>query len=837
MTKHKRKHKKRGRASRKLSPVQRLARATTWLGQARYKEAIADFKLLLKAERRPEWEQQLMEAYRLYIDQLIAAGSEAAAVTAWKNAHNDTGLSLEHPRYIGLLLSIGRTAEALACYQRLWQQGSSHNLNELSARIAARALSVGDKILDALPPEDPVVTDFPVADKLLTAYCDGDDEQVSQLLRKIAFRSPYRDLRSCISVMLDLESNPDKAKESIKRIAESSPFYPLIKAAQLFYLDAGRLLARFNELSATKQSLVEEVRGWPASQRKLRNKLSALGMEPAPMALFQFCVQFRDLNPEYLRSVALNAVIHAGASRRSSLTLKRFQKYFGRLSVEEQLHAEALMVLQQPYADIEDIETSWNHYLRKLSDTPDVEPLRQALVQRFIVEKVSEYRGGLDRTAARNLRDALRLDPQDKKSYIELLTFYLEEKNLKEAREVLTEALKYYPDDIEILTMGIRVAVAGNAYKKAAGFAKKILAVDPINAQAQNLLLEAHLAHARKLAKGKKWHLVAKELGEARLWGSDPHSEAVIHLLEGIVASAESGKKAGAEKLRQAADLLGASVRAELMLRLEAGLLGQDENDLLEQAGMKGGSVVKDPGEVLEFTALVKKYQQQVGREKTIRVVKALEPALLKSARLSYSREEFEQLCEFWMNMELFKLLEAYADHARKTYPDYPLFDCYYIAAKPRPSVHDLDRLEEAQDLALESGDNALSVRIGRLLEVVGKRMDALGPFYDDGAGEDFLPDSGAFGGSFEATIILAAIDRLPIDRLIEGFAGGDMNKEELQELKATVGEEGLREFLREEAINILIEKGLLPSLDQRRTGSESKPVDEFLPFIPDLFE
>lgn len=71
-------------------------------------------------------------------------------------------------------------------------------LTDLREQLAAQALAGRTEVIAGLSPEDPVVLDHPIAVDALQAYCRGDDIALESHLKRLPFRSPYRDLRQIL---------------------------------------------------------------------------------------------------------------------------------------------------------------------------------------------------------------------------------------------------------------------------------------------------------------------------------------------------------------------------------------------------------------------------------------------------------------------------------------------------------------------------------------------------------------------------------------------------------------------------------------------------------------
>ena len=173
------------------------------------------------------------------------------------------------------------------------------------------------------------------------------------------------------------------------------------------------------------------------------------------------------------------------------------------------------------------------------------------------------------------LARSVELDPYDKPSYLALYRGYLNH-DPKKALYYLEQALSFYPEDVDILTLAMHSAAQRKSFKKAAAYAKTILAVDPINTMAREFLIDAHLGHARKQIKANRLDLAQKELDMARTLDSYERN-INLYYLQGILLLKKGDEKEGVEAIttglrRQGGGLLGLVVYN--MERAVVGLLG-----------------------------------------------------------------------------------------------------------------------------------------------------------------------------------------------------------------------------------------------------------------------
>ena len=99
-----------------------------------------------------------------------------------------------------------------------------------------------------------------------------------------------------------------------------------------------------------------------------------------------------------------------------------------------------------------------------------------------------------------------------------LIGRYRDEDQSKDWHRLAEEAVQRFPDNSAVLQQATASAVARKAYKKAAGFARRLLQIDPINAGVRRQMIELQVAHARKQMRARRADLAAKELALAAEW-------------------------------------------------------------------------------------------------------------------------------------------------------------------------------------------------------------------------------------------------------------------------------------------------------------------------------
>lgn len=719
----KRKSKKRGahgRAGRQqTSPPPSPALAQKALRSGHYREAVVQFKGLLKNEPKAEWREGLAAAYAGRARELEAKGMLKEALAIWENRrqlHPSDPLATEH---VTLLLRLGQVEQAVqACGQALGTL-DRQAAEGLRAHCAALHLFAGASLEGVLPADDPVVSHAGPARDALTAYCAGDDVAAEAALKCIPFRSPYRDWAQLLKALLRLPGK--EVSTLLDRIPADSPFAPLVQAARLALLSEADALAAMGQLGVAARRFAAVLRGWPERRLALWEALHREGEAPAPRRLLRVMWEHRaELGEDWVRQHALRLLVHEYPR-----SLDWFQATgMGRLSGAEKTlvaawHAEES---RNPW----NITDAWLDAISVLRGTSDPAPdsdaaLRLALMHRRLEERwhLLNGPGELRHTVLKQLEQSLRFDPSDRPTYQRLIAYYRAQGQLKDARRLLDEALARWPEDVEVLGEALETSLAGNAFKKAAGFARRILAVDPINRQARDRLLEAHLSHARKQVHKDRHDLAHKELEDAMEWARDARAKARLDLVRGFVDLVEDEAQ-GQAALRTAYQALGGDLAARLDLALEAERLRHSPEALIKTLGLP------KPGhpERAELMAWLHRIRAELdaGQDLPRAVLLYFEPMLKGGAKLDLSRPESESLCETLARLQLNEPRLTYARAALRRWPGEPLFELHAFEARHAGRYwtardQEVERLEEALERARAAGDMRTVHRIAGVLE------------------------------------------------------------------------------------------------------------------------
>ncbi len=690
------------------------------LQNRRYKEAIVLFKDLLKLDRRPDWEQGLADAYRQRAFQVADKGMWQEAIILWDNHVKLDPQSVLSDAYLGWLVHAGqfpKLVKLLADAGSALEQGPvGRRLPETMAVLALQ----NEKLLAALPQEHPISKHHPVVKRAIRAYCAGRDEEYEEALRQIPSRSPYRNVRTLLKALLLMGHDRAAGLELLERIEEDSACRSLARVLQRQAQPAGPDIVAVSELSHKQQALVHKINGYGKAQLNLLRDVKKIAKSSNHRLVFNTVLGNRLLLGE-------------SASRRFCLAMlvdfpdgmDSFQKAFGTLSAFERQRIRALH--EEAQGNYPQAASHWRHAIDELARLPEQgrDRLDEALIFRHIA-KLAEFE--VPAVAIDALEKSLQVDPGDQATYVDLVRLNEKIDSPKEAQEWLEKGLKSFPKDVELLTLAMNDANRRKAFKKAASLAKTLLKIDPINSPARQLLIGAHIGHARKQFRAGKFNLAQQELDQAR--PLDPHRRnASLYFLEGLLALRQKARQHAAELLAEAWRIGGGGLCAQFQLNIEALNLDQP---LSAVASLVPGLDKKYTANRTELSGLVKLIDQYYAEDNR-RLSDALKPlkAILKKSFMQpgLTEDDYFNLGQAFARSTQFDLLEECAAAALRHFALWPAATYFQVYAKckgvaERMTPTDESRLDNALDRAHRAKDTRTTVLIGNFFRELEESED-----------------------------------------------------------------------------------------------------------------
>ena len=719
------------------------ARAAETLQQGRFKEAIELFKQLVRQDPRPEWREALADAYSGRARALAAKGMFKEAAMVLENTLTQAGLLREPQLYATCLIRDGQQPKAAAYLLHCVASGAVPAGRQAALEELTAALLVTVPLLPA-----PARPDLPEAARwrelaaasraALAAWVDGAPaEEIEQHLKRISLRSAFRPIRLLLQSLTTLPPDPERTGRRLETIAPGSPFFPFRQAVEAAVRAGSGLDAdAWRRLTPTQQAFAAETGGLQAVAVQSLGRLSTAARS-GPAALFAWLLKQADLPQDEVKSACLNLLPQI-ADR-----VSQFETRFGPLSQLERHRVQALAA--ETRGDWRAVERSWSLAARLTGSAGDrISRLSSGVIYRHLAHLASlhpEIEGGDDDGDGEifYLERSGEADPDHIPTVLGRIAHYRREARDKDWHRLADEAVQRFPDESQILLQATQSAVARRAYKKAAGFARRMLKIDPINPEVRRQMIELQLAHARKQMRAKRPDLAAKELSQAAEWDRPDAPSGLLRIARGL-AGLQNGEKEQAEAwLREGVALASGGVAGWFRAVLEAELMqcaGGDARWLREElAGARRTPPTKEP--VLAVVSALG--QVEAGEDK-----RALSGLLLETlawleqgAGIIWSPTEFQFLADVFVRFGAFELLGRYARAARQREPGNPEWRFHEIVARTRGNgnamtmaeTHELDDMAEA---ASERRDFHAARRIARFLGMDLPRSSRTGRMADD---------------------------------------------------------------------------------------------------------
>lgn len=824
-----------GRAARKPTkpqqqdPASREREALAALANGRWRDAIVALKALLKedaaGERTPARRLALADAYAGRARELSGKGMLKEALAIWDNR---AALGPEVPpalEHAALKLRLGDPEQLLA----LWSRAGALSRDErqqVGARLAAAVLAGDASLPQKLADDDPVRRHAEPARAALAAYCAADDANLEAALADIPFRSPYRDVALLLKALSRMGVEPETSRATLARIGDDSAFAPLRRVAEAALLPDTGFLAALGGLGPRQAELAAALRGWSAEQLALAQALASLDASAAApagtdaagrQAMLRLLQRHRDLLGADWAGRAEQRLLLSGArpGRGASGRGRRAPAHSMSAVDAALFQARQTEAEHRPWAALE----AWGAFAAALieaKETPSDDPNRRLAIA-LALRRTDQYLDLLgtqaphpealsdQSTAAAQLERSLDWDPDHRETYLRLIGWYRRTDRLKDARRVLSAAQDRWPRDMAVLEAALDLALAGSAFKKAAGLARQMLEIDPINSGARRRLVDAHISHAAKQMPKNRLDLAAKELRQARQWTERGASLDTLRerldLLEALVQLDGQNLDAARTRVQELLAQRGPASVGQVELALTAALLKLDQHQLAKLLRLRKAKA-RNQTELALILARLRDFAEQRDHYSG-GLVERLTTLLKGAPWKSLEAEQLELACETFRRMRLSDARREAAGAALKRWPQAPVFAYHALeskyAGRGMPSAADSLLLERALERAEHDGDARMVNRLLSLREQLWPfsglpMLDFPGPS-DDFPGEP--QDSNAAAG---LDALLDALDHLPLEQVLAALDLPKRMRKQLLKIARAEGEAEVIEILKDMA-------------------------------------
>ena len=710
------------------SPAILAARGAEALRLGRFKEAVEAFKQVLRQDPQPQWRQALAQAYTGRARDLAAKGMFKEAVIVLENTRAADGTLSAPLLHLVCLLRQGqhqRAAEAVQTYLagNPALLAGTGRLAELAAGLWLAVPTRAAAPPGAPPPDGSWAALVQQAAEALSAWTQGQlPEEVERRLAALPLRSVVRPLRLILKALITGRENAGNAAELLGLVPADGVFGPLATAATMaLTADAEAMLAGWGQLSTAQQSFIAAARGLPAAAPALLSTILDAERR-GPAALFSLLIrQPAPLPRADLRAACLDLLVQVPAQ------MPYFERVFGPLSEPEKHRVLALAA--EVKRDWFTAEAHWRTLAESLARQAGPEAkLGQGVIYRHLADPTLAFPHVLVREdedpQAYYLEQSLAADPGHLPTSLRLIARYHEAGRSKEWHRAVDRAVQAFPEDSTVLLHAVEAAVARRSYKKAAGFARTLLVLDPINRDVRQRMIELQLAQARKQMRAARPDLAWKTLSEAAEWERADAPAASLRLGQGLVGL-RLGQDAQAEaRLREGVHLAGGGVVGWFRAALDATLMGIEAaaGELCRRELDRARQSLPDREAILAITRVLGQRESGESKRALAPLLGRMEDWLRAGARLDWAVAEFGEVAEVLRRFGLFETLRAYARQAGPAALQDGVARFYAIVAATRGDGRrvSLDQEETLHDLAEQAvarQDFHAANRIQRFLE------------------------------------------------------------------------------------------------------------------------
>jgi tetratricopeptide (TPR) repeat protein len=621
------------------------------------------YKQLLREDPNPEWTERLGDAYAGRAHALADKGMFKEAAMVLENTLGPGKAIREPLLYIACLVRQNQAQKA--------GRVALDAMARLPAGEAIRLAESATLLSLAAPTSAPAETKADgnswaeqtcAAEAALLGWLRGQsDEEIDRLLGRIPLRSAFGPMRLVLKSLI-ATADPAKTQALLAMIQPGSVFAGVRDAVASAVTGDDGLIQRWSSLRPAQQQFVAEFRGVPRERMELLTQI-AEAEKRGPAALFALLTRRNLPVPDHeLREACLN-LLPAVPDRIGQFT-QRFGPLPGlELSRIRALGAEARDAWIDAFG-------YWKDCLRLLQQNSEPESrLRQGVVMRHLADLLRRYPDLAPDSdsdpAAEWLERSIEVDPDHLPATLALLDLYREAEDLKPWHRAADAAAVRFPANTTVLLHAVDSAVARGAYKKAVGFGRQVLSVDPINAPVRQRMIELQLAHARKQMRSGRADLAAKSLDEAGEWDRAETPSASLRIARALVAATEPNENA-VGLIRAAVQETGGGTLGWFRFAVEASLAGWSEQQLRPFAQeLKAAQNTKPDRElVMALVGLLGQRQVRASPRSIRAAMQYLHPYLYAAAAIDWAQPEFLSIADLMAELHLFHLVQRFAMQA-----------------------------------------------------------------------------------------------------------------------------------------------------------------------------
>ncbi len=709
--KRRKKNRKKKRFHAIQSPEELRARLEEFLEKEKFQDAVHTAKELLSQVDNEENRALLRQAYMGRINALAAKNMLKEALALLKTMTSKCGKEGSSRIALNLFIRAGKWKDAAKAFSVCSDELDKDEIYRVESFLGALLLSGADDVASLLPADSPVLTHFPAADSAVENFCLGNDQAVRKDLKGIPYRSPYRDLRTLITGILNAD-RPSDAKRVFSKIPDNSPYSIL---AQIYVI-----------LNARPDYILDVLSKGEPDLQKLLAKV--LDLRP------------RDLN--FIRGLAkasrdglrLFRLLNTQGGCLPTSVRRQLVKYLlphcsidgiPIIARQRTIPADERTRLMALTAELDGVwpvaVDYWDDYLDMIKESDPRGHMKKALVLRHQADLMKRAFFDYDLgDIVSVLKESLEYDPHNVQAWLDAVRL-AEQYDTRQAYRLLNDAVKQLPEETRILIAAMEAASKRNAHKKAARLAQKVLSLDPINSRARNFLISSHLSHGRKLCRQKKYHLARAEFQAAESEVRSLRYRGRSLICEGMLNILEGDMDAGIRLVEKGQELNGSPLLSAVLAVVEARMLGlkPGKRKEFEKTLQELATALPQKADVLRLSDWVISFMGEE-REVLRQVLLGLKKYMSKATELDWSRDEGVLVCRMLNAIGNLVALGKLARLLRKKWLHDLEIEAWEIIGRSRHGARRLSErdLERMLDLIDELGKTGNSDLINVLQDV-----------------------------------------------------------------------------------------------------------------------
>jgi hypothetical protein len=649
--------------------------ALSQLNAMHYKEAIALYKELLAVSDDDKWQKQIAYCYLQRALTFAARGMLKEALVLWENHCQYTQPPYQaYDYYIIWLIEAKNQTKIHTCLAQLSAQQLDKQYPGLASVLGLLIMTAHSEFQQYLPQDSVFIAHFKLVQTALQAYQDSNQEKLTETLKKLPYRSAFRDFRTLLNAVIVMPAEIEKTRSLLAKISENSPYNQMARLLQSSTLEGSALAEALLKFSSKQRRIIGQIKGLNIKQLELVDQLFRRKDRLSDKVKFNLAIQYKALcGAEVAKQFCQELLVTYPVG------IKDFKKKFSSINKFEENRLNALIYERDRNGY--EAEFFWKKCVKILIDEDADNNLKIALILRHIVN-LQEY----DDERTELLIESLDYDPDDRDSYMQILDYYGKQQEAgKDYRLWLKKTVDKFPQDIDVLTLAINTATEKKAYKKASQYALKLLKIDPLNSFAKQVLFSSHLARTRQLIKDKKYQLVENEIQQAEKLNLDKVHITQIQLMRGLFCFFDQDKQQGLQLIVESLNKLNSDpLNASFQAIMEAQLTGLPVATLLRELPSAKEHILSAQ-ELTRFIRRLKEYVNEDANQQLLHKSLAKIKSSLKESLLQPTVDENQllTLCQLLDKINHFELLCHCAKIALDSWEN-PIWKYYQVYAETK---------------------------------------------------------------------------------------------------------------------------------------------------------